>query len=65
MNLPKNLNVEMLLESAQTDGTTGFCVKCGEEQGGVEPDARRRRCESCGEMAVYGAEQLLIMVCPM
>ena len=39
----------------------GFCVSCGHEQEGCEPDAAKYECEECGERAVYGAEQLLIM----
>jgi hypothetical protein len=38
----------------------GFCIECREPTYGVEPDARRYRCESCGEDAVYGVEELLI-----
>jgi predicted RNA-binding Zn-ribbon protein involved in translation (DUF1610 family) len=38
----------------------GICVSCGNEQGGVEPDARRYECEACGDHAVYGAEELLL-----
>lgn len=38
----------------------GFCIACGEEAYGVEPDARKYQCESCGVRAVYGAEELLI-----
>lgn len=37
----------------------GFCKECGREAHGVEPDARRYRCESCGSYAVYGCEELL------
>ncbi len=40
----------------------GFCVKCGEEADGCEPDARNYKCESCGERAVFGAEELLIYI---
>lgn len=40
----------------------GFCVACGEECDGIEPDAREYECESCGESAVYGAEELLLEV---
>jgi len=36
----------------------GFCVECGAESGSCEPDAREYECESCGEFAVYGAEEL-------
>lgn len=38
----------------------GFCVACGEDADGCEPDARRYECECCGERAVYGAEELLL-----
>ncbi len=41
--------------------TTGFCVACGAEVLGVEPDARKYECEGCGEEAVYGLEELLLM----
>jgi hypothetical protein len=39
----------------------GFCLECHDEAYGVEPDARRYRCESCGEPAVYGVEELLLL----
>ena len=37
----------------------GFCLACGEEQEGCEPDARNYQCESCGEYQVFGAEEIL------
>lgn len=40
----------------------GFCVACGEDADGCEPDAERYECEACGKRAVYGAEQLLLCV---
>lgn len=40
----------------------GFCVRCGEEQEGHEPDARNHECECCGEMAVFGAAELAFYV---
>ena len=39
----------------------GFCLACGEPHEGCEPDARECECESCGEHAVYGAEECLLM----
>jgi hypothetical protein len=39
----------------------GFCLACGEEASGCEPDARRYECESCGERKVYGIEELVVM----
>lgn len=38
----------------------GFCVDCGHEQDGCEPDAREYSCEICGEKTVYGAAELLL-----
>jgi|GEM_PF-1693860 len=43
------------------DGTIGFCLACGEEAWGVEPDARKYECEGCGRHAVYGAEEIGLM----
>jgi hypothetical protein len=40
----------------------GFCVVCGEENEGCEPDARRYRCEFCHNMSVYGAEEILLSI---
>lgn len=39
--------------------TPGFCVHCGAEAQGVEPDAERYFCETCDEDGVYGASELL------
>ena len=39
----------------------GYCVSCGEQQSGCEPDARKYTCESCGRRTVYGAAELLLM----
>jgi hypothetical protein len=38
----------------------GFCIACGADAYGVEPDARRYKCEACGEKAVYGAQELAL-----
>jgi hypothetical protein len=38
----------------------GFCLACGEEAEGCEPDAIGYECEACGEEQVMGAEELLI-----
>ena len=42
----------------------GFCIVCGCEHEGCEPDARNYKCESCGADAVFGAEELLIHIAP-
>ena len=60
------LSTDDILDAAKRSmfGTEnpGFCVKCGEEADGCEPDAREYKCESCGARAVFGAEELLIYV---
>ncbi len=41
--------------------STGFCLACGAEAYGVEPDARKYTCESCNQPKVYGLEELVLM----
>jgi len=43
------------------DSMAGFCVECGAWRDCCEPDAREYDCEECGSMAVYGAEELIVM----
>ena len=40
----------------------GFCIKCGADHDGCEPDARNYKCDECGAFEVYGAEELMLMV---
>ena len=40
---------------------TGFCLGCGNDCLGIEPDATKRRCDNCGEFLVYGIEQLVML----
>jgi hypothetical protein len=44
-----------------TESNEGFCMTCGETASGVEPDAREYVCECCGQPAVYGYEELMLM----
>jgi len=39
----------------------GFCLACGADAEGVEPDARKYTCEACDTPSVYGAEEVLFM----
>lgn len=43
------------------DNHEGFCLACGEVADGIEPDARRCKCESCGAEKVFGGEELAMM----
>jgi hypothetical protein len=60
--------VERIFEAVRRRATTlddpGFCLSCGEEVGGCEPDAERYECDNCGARRVYGSDWLLILVAP-
>jgi hypothetical protein len=55
----RTFSMEAIQEASENSG--GFCIACGEEAFGVEPDARNYSCEACGEPQVFGAEELLLM----
>lgn len=40
----------------------GFCITCGFEQDGCEPDARYYECEACGADQVFGCEELMMEI---
>ena len=48
------------IEEAMND-QGGFCTNCGASCACCEPDARNYPCEECGEMSVFGAEELVVM----
>lgn len=60
-----NLDPDAVLAAAEASQfgmeDNGFCLACGAEAMGVEPDAERYECEECGEHMVFGAEQLLLL----
>lgn len=53
--------IKTLTNAVQDDNSTGFCIGCGNEQMGVEPDMRKGHCDDCGAELVYGAEELMMM----
>ena len=52
-------SIELVMALTALD--SGFCLACGAEPDGVEPDARKYECPSCGAAKVYGAEELALM----
>jgi hypothetical protein len=46
---------------AADDAQEGFCIECGALRECCEPDARKYPCPECGQMSVYGAQELVIM----
>jgi hypothetical protein len=62
----RSITLKRIMDAVKRQRTTldnpGFCVECGWEADGCEPDMRGGRCEHCGISSVYGAEELLMMV---
>lgn len=58
--LHESLTQEKVLAAAEADEHRGFCLACGREQNGIEPDAHNIKCEHCHAHRVYGAEQIII-----
>jgi len=61
MKIHESITSERIIAGCESGDYMGFCIACGDEAYGVEPDARRYTCESCDEPGVYGAEELLLM----
>ena len=53
------VTMDQIMAAAAEDDNLGFCVRCGAEVAGIEPDAHRCTCDVCGAPCVYGAEELL------
>jgi hypothetical protein len=62
----KSITDDAVLDACERHAMTldnpGFCLMCGLEASGVEPDAENYKCESCGAEQVFGADQLLIVI---
>lgn len=66
MKIHKSVTLDRVMEACERRmkslDNPGFCVACGNEQEGCEPDAREYACEACGARAVYGSDELLMMM---
>lgn len=66
MTIHKKITASLIVAAVEENmaggAYLGYCVKCGAEHEGVEPDAREYECEECNEPAVYGAEELLFHI---
>lgn len=62
----KSLTDDVITAAVERRMTTldnpGFCLICGNEADGCEPDAENYECESCGAEQVFGADQLLLTI---
>lgn len=62
MHIHPSITEDMIITAVQEDDCLGFCVSCGAEAYGVEPDAREYECSVCGGLHVYGAEEILMHI---
>lgn len=60
------VTVDAIVEACERRQATldnpGFCLHCGLEADGVDPDGRAYKCEACGYDAVFGCEELMMEV---
>ena len=65
-NMHKSLTIDKVMPAAEDQmyglGNAGFCLACGEERDGCEPDAENYPCEACGEHKVMGASELMMVI---
>ena len=65
MRIHRSITKDRIIEAVERQmislDNPGFCVACGEDAEGCEPDARNYECECCGKRMVFGAQELLYM----
>jgi hypothetical protein len=63
--LPKGLDMDTVIGAVEREmfgmDSPGFCLVCGEERDGCEPDAEGYECYSCEAKAVAGASAILMV----
>lgn len=68
MKIHSSITIDRVLRAVENQmlslDNPGFCIACGDDADGCEPDARNYKCRSdaCGAMMVFGAEELLYAV---
>lgn len=62
----KSLTDDVILEAVERYQSAldnpGFCLICGCEAEGIEPDACNYGCDSCGAEQVFGAQEILMTI---
>lgn len=66
MKIHRKITAEAVIDACERRMNSldnpGFCISCGNEAEGVDPDARNYECDACGRLTVYGCEELAIMM---
>lgn len=64
-----SLTLARIVDAVERQSTSldnpGFCILCGTDHDGCEPDAQNYKCENCAALQVFGAEELLIRLAPL
>ena len=59
---PSDAQLLSALEASELSlDNPGFCLACGEQADGCEPDARDYTCECCDEPCVFGAAEIALI----
>jgi DNA-directed RNA polymerase subunit RPC12/RpoP len=63
VNADRDSILKAATELRDCDMYGGVCACCGHiEESDIEPDARGRECPACGAKALYGAEEMILML---
>jgi hypothetical protein len=66
MKIHTSVNLDRVIALAEESmfgmGNPGICIACGEDAEGVESDADGYTCDVCEEPAVYGSEELMLII---
>jgi hypothetical protein len=60
MKIHESITFDLIEQAINSHDYVGFCLVCGAEHYGVEPDAVGYTCEECESRSVAGAEEILI-----
>jgi hypothetical protein len=60
-NIQYKPSLQQLEDAFASDSSIGFCLACGAENEGIEPDAGKYTCLYCKAAKVYGVESLMLM----
>lgn len=61
MKLPSKITAQLIIDAISNDLNNGYCLLCGAEHDGVEPDAHGYQCDECGSHSVTGAEDIMLI----
>lgn len=66
IHIHESVTADRALEACEESmfelSSPGFCHACGADHDGIDPDARRCRCDDCGANQVFGAEETLLIM---